>query len=88
MSFELEELRKAHPLHTSAQGEAMQAFDTKRRVQREMEAGIVKFNHKPKDGLAYLVSLPSRPLRLLPLVTSFSSKVSDARVDKRDRDVL
>lgn len=34
----------------------MQAFDTKRRVQREIEAGIVKFNQKPKDGLAYLVS--------------------------------
>ncbi|CAN0545205.1 unnamed protein product, partial [Laminaria digitata] len=34
----------------------MQAFDTKRRVQREIEAGIVKFNHKPKDGLSFLVS--------------------------------
>lgn len=38
----------------------MQAFDTKRRFQREMEAGIVKFNQKPKDGLAYLVSRRGR----------------------------
>lgn len=35
----------------------LQAFDTKRRVQREIEVGIVKFNQKPKEGLAYLVSL-------------------------------
>lgn len=44
----------------SLQGEAMQAFDTKRRVQRELEAGIVKFNQKPKEGLAYLVSVTQR----------------------------
>lgn len=41
---------------TEMKVEAMQAFDTKRRVQGEIEAGIVKFNLKPKDGLAYLVS--------------------------------
>lgn len=34
----------------------MQAFDTKRRVQREIEAGIIKFNQKPKEGLFFLVS--------------------------------
>ena len=44
------------------QVEAMQAFDTKRRKQSEIEAGIVKFNQKPKDGLAYLVREPTQPL--------------------------
>lgn len=39
------------------QDEAVQAFDTKRRVQRELEVGIVKFNHSAKEGLAYLVSV-------------------------------
>lgn len=44
------------------QVEAMQAFDTKRRKQSEIEAGIVKFNQKPKDGLAYLVRESTQPL--------------------------
>ena len=67
------------------QGEALQAFDTKRRVQREIEAGIIKFNQKPKEGLAYLVSripstysgavsLPWSRLERLPAPASASSK--------------
>lgn len=43
----------------------LQAFDTKRRVQREIEIGIVKFNQKPKEGLTYLVSLNKHLARIL-----------------------
>lgn len=39
------------------QDEAMQAFEIKRRVQRELEEGSAKFNRKPSEGLAYLVSI-------------------------------
>lgn len=56
----------------------MQAFDKKRKKQAEVEAGIVKFNQKPKDGLAYLVrgfNIIALTLRLLgtPAMVVFSS---------------
>ncbi|CAN0272192.1 unnamed protein product [Discosporangium mesarthrocarpum] len=35
----------------------MEVFESKRKVQRELEEGVVKFNLKPKQGIAFLDSV-------------------------------
>ncbi|CAM9531993.1 unnamed protein product, partial [Sphacelaria rigidula] len=68
------------------QGEATQVFDKKRRVQRELEEGIVKFNQKPKEGLALLESKGHLDSKDPASVAAFLRAQAD-RLDKTEASV-
>ena len=59
---------------TPAISSVVQTFDRKRRLEEEWTTGLLKFNHKPKAGLAYLVAKGHLELTPESLATFFHTR--------------
>ena len=60
--------------------DAVGKFDRKKKIQEEIETGILKFNQSPKKGLAYLVSLGH--LEMTPKNVALFFRQYQDRLDK------
>lgn len=62
---------------TSTISSVVQTFDRKRRLEEEWTTGLLKFNHKPKAGLAYLVAKGHLELTPQSLATFFHTRSNE-----------